>query len=421
MLNPFILLRGLSNNARILRAKQSSVRQVPLFKVFMSEEAVAAASEVLRSGYIGQGAQVDEFESEISSFLQVDYVLTTNSATSAESLVYYMLKEPSLYKLATPFDPVQQSDLIQWPGLQDGDEVLASPLTCTATNWPILNNGLNIKWVDTCPETLGPDLDDLKRKLSPRTKLISIVHWGGYPVDLRALYRIQRDCQAKYGFFPLIVEDCAHALGSKFEDKPLGSHGNIATFSFQAIKHVTSVDGGLLVAPSQDFYRRAKLLRWYGIDRESNRRDFRCEADIPEVGFKYHMNDVSAAIGRANLCQYQFISEGFRRSSDYYRKHLEDVPGLDLLQPLTNDRDFTPWLFSVAVERKHDFYKKMHDRGIVVSQVHERNDKHTCVKNYQSFLPSLDKICTTLICLPCGWWVNEEDLQYICDTIKEGW
>lgn len=387
----------------------------------MSDEAVDAASGVLRSGYIGQGKQVDNFERDISAFLQADYVLTTNSATSAEALAYYMLKEPALYKLATPFDPEQQSDLFQWPGLQDGDEVLASPLTCTATNWPILTNGIKIKWVDTCPITLGPDLDDLKRKLSPRTKLISIVHWGGYPVDLRALYKIQRECQAKYGFFPLIVEDCAHALGSKFEGKPLGSHGNLATFSFQAIKHVTSVDGGLLVAPSQEFYRRGKLLRWYGIDRESNRKDFRCEADIPEVGFKYHMNDVSAAIGQANLRSYDFISQGFRRCSDYYRTHLAGVHGIELLQPLTPDRDFTPWLFSLAADRKSDFYNKMHDRGIVVSQVHERNDKHSCVKAYQAFLPSLDKICASLICIPCGWWVNEEDMQYISDTIKEGW
>ena len=79
-----------------------------------------------------------------------------------------------------------------------------------------------------------------------------------------------------------------------FEGKPLGSHGNLATFSFQAIKHITSVDGGMIACLDQSFYRRAKLLRWYGIDRESNRKDFRCEADIAEVGFKYHMNDLSS-------------------------------------------------------------------------------------------------------------------------------
>jgi dTDP-4-amino-4,6-dideoxy-D-glucose/dTDP-4-amino-2,4-dideoxy-beta-L-xylose transaminase len=117
------------------------------------------------------------------------------------------------------------------------------------------------------------------------------------------LKEIQEKALRMYGFKPAIIEDCAHALGSKFNGKPLGSHGNICTFSFQAIKHMTSVDGGALVLPHKELYSRAKLLRWYGIDRESDRKDFRCEADIPEWGFKFHMNDVSAAIGMANLAE----------------------------------------------------------------------------------------------------------------------
>jgi dTDP-4-amino-4,6-dideoxygalactose transaminase len=387
----------------------------------MSSQAVDDAVEVLRSGYIGQGPRVEQFEYELSKFLNTDYVITTNSATSAESLIYHMLKKPSQIKFIDHFEPGDKAIEIDWPGLSVGDEVLATPLTCTATNWPIVSNNLSLKWVDTCPDSLGPDLDDLKRKLSPKTKLISIVHWGGYPVDLRKLREIQYDCHRKYGFFPLIIEDCAHALGSRFESKILGSHGNFSTFSFQAIKHVTSVDGGLLVVPDQNMFKRAKLLRWHGIDRESNRKDFRCEADIPEIGFKYHMNDVSAAIGLANLKHYDEISEGFRRCSDFYRSNLANIDGLEILQLPTSDRDVTPWLFSVNVKRKVDFYRHMNDSGIVVSQVHERNDKHSAVKMFGSFLPSLDKICAGLICIPCGWWVSDDDLNYICNTIKEGW
>ena len=92
----------------------------------------------------------------------------------------------------------------------------------------------------------------------------------------------------------MVVEDCAHTWGSTYHGTHLGTHGNTAVFSFQAIKHLTSGDGGLMVVPDDDLYRRGKLLRWYGIDREGDRADFRCEADVTEFGFKFHMNDIDA-------------------------------------------------------------------------------------------------------------------------------
>ena len=385
----------------------------------MSEEAIEASSLVLRSGYIGQGERVEALELALQAFVNNDLALTTNSATSAESLIYHLLKTPATFSTLSPFSSSRLE--IHWRGLSEGDEVLACPLTCTATNWPIVSNGISLRWVDTCRRTLGPDLDDLRRKLSPRTRIISIVHWGGYPVDLRAIYEIQNECFQLYGHWPLVIEDCAHALGSKIYGERLGSHGNICTFSLQAIKHVTSVDGGFACLNDQKLYNRFKLLRWYGIDRESNRKDFRCEADITEIGFKYHMNDVCAAIGLENLRHYQFINDGFSSCAKYYSEKLAGVPGLTLLQTDHNEREVNPWLFSLSVENKRDFYSMMHSKGIAVSQVHERNDKHSCVKQFRKILPNLDYLCDRLICIPCGWWVSPDDREYIVDTIKQGW
>mgnify|MGYP000371139010 CR=1 FL=1 len=199
--------------------------------------------------------------------------------------------------------------------LQEGDEVLTTALTCTATNWPIPANNLKIKWVDVDPKTLNLDLNDLRRKITSKTKVIMVVHWGGYPNDLDELKKIQRETKGLYGFEPMIIEDCAHAFGSTYKKEPIGSHGNICTFSFQAIKHLTTVDGGLLVCPNQKLYDRGKLIRWYGIDRNSNRKDFRCEADIKEWGFKFHMNDVCATIGIENL----------KKVDEVIRKHKENA------------------------------------------------------------------------------------------------
>jgi dTDP-4-amino-4,6-dideoxygalactose transaminase len=213
---------------------------IPLFKVFMADTAGEEVAKILNSGYIGQGPKVDEFENKLMDFFSRDYVLTLNSGTSGLHLALRLLK----------------NETQTWPGLEDGDEVLATSLTCTASNFPILSNNLNIKWVDVDPETLNMDLDDLARKITPKTKVIMLVHWGGYPNDLDRIKQIQDKCFEMHGFRPAVIEDGAHSFGSKYKGKYLGNHGNIVMYSLQAIKHITSIDGGLLLLPHKELYNR---------------------------------------------------------------------------------------------------------------------------------------------------------------------
>jgi len=304
--------------------------------------------------------------------------------------------------------------------LERDDEVLTSPLTCTATNWPILACGLKIKWVDINSNNLNLDLDDLERKLSPKTKAIMAVHWGGYPNDLNQLATIQDKCEKRYGHRPPIIEDCAHAFGSTFKNKPLGNHNNICVYSLQAIKHITSVDGGVIVLPNKTLYDKAKLLRWYGIDRENNKKDFRCEGNIPVWGFKFHMNDVNAAIGNENLKYAEQIISKHQANAGYYDKELESADGVTTLERAHN-RTSAFWIYSMLVENKSGFMNYMKEKNIIVSQVHERNDVHSCVKEYKTHLPMLDKTIPKLVSIPVGWWVTEEQREYIVDCIKQGW
>jgi dTDP-4-amino-4,6-dideoxygalactose transaminase len=240
-----------------------------------------------------------------------------------------MLKKPSVHSVGVDGYAVFES---KWPGIQDGAEILTTPLTCTATNFPILANHFKIKWVDIDPETLNMDLDDLARKITPKTKAIFIVHWGGYPINLDRLAEIQNQASRLYGFKPAIIEDCAHAMGSKYKGILIGTHGNICTFSLQAIKHITSGDGGLLFVPHDDLYKRGKLLRWYGIDRDGNRKDFRCEADIPEWGFKFHMNDVNATVGMCNFAHRDEIIKKHQENAAYYDQALKQLKACDNVQ-----------------------------------------------------------------------------------------
>ena len=390
---------------------------IPLFKVHMADSVFEKVNQVLKSGFIGQGPVVEEFEEYLKKHFRHDKILTVNAVTSAEHLALHMLKKPSTHTIGVNGYAMFDS---HWPGMVDGDEVLTTALTCTATNFPILANNFKIKWVDIDPETLNMDLDDLARKITPKTKVIFVVHWGGYPIDLDRLAEIQNQAYHLYGFKPAIIEDCAHAMGSKYKGKLIGTHGNICTFSLQAIKHITSGDGGILMLPHDELYKRGKLLRWYGIDREGNRKDFRCEADIPEWGFKFHMNDINAAIGLENFKCIDNIVGKHKDNAAFYDKELQNVPGLTLLKRHP-DRESAFWIYSILVERKDDFQRYMASKGIACSQVHERNDIHSCVKDYKSILPNLDKTTKNLSSLPVGWWVTKDDREYIVDCIKKGW
>lgn len=386
----------------------NQINPIPLFKVFMSDEAVNTVSNVLSSGYITQGPEVEKFEEVLKNFFNNDKVVTTNSATSGLHLIFHMLKE---YGLGEERIKIDSSE----------DHVLTTPLTCTATNWPILLNQIKLKWVDVNPENCNMDLNDLENKLNENTKAVLIVHWGGYPVDLLRLREIQDNFQKKYGFKFLIIEDAAHAFGTKTKKEIIGNTGNITSFSFQAIKHLTSVDGGCVNFNYEEDVERAKLLRWYGIDREENRKDFRCESDILNVGFKFHMNDVNAYIGRMN---FEPVTKNLlkihKNNGDFYNTNLKNVKDVELMS-YSSEWDVPFWIYTIKVKNRDSFMEHMKSRNIIVSRVHERNDKHTATKSYQTDLPLLESFIDEMVCIPVGWWVGESEREHIVKSIKEGW
>jgi dTDP-4-amino-4,6-dideoxy-D-glucose/dTDP-4-amino-2,4-dideoxy-beta-L-xylose transaminase len=374
---------------------------IPLFKVAMSDSAPALVEKVLLSGYIGQGQKVAEFERALAAKIGNPNVVTVNSATSGLHL--------ALHLVASNKDSAND----------DGGEVLTTPMTCTATNWPILANGLRIRWVDVDPATLNVDLDDLARKITPATRAIVLVHWAGYPVDLARLRSVLDRAEQTLGVRPMVIEDCAHAWGATYRGLPLGNHGNIAVFSFQAIKHLTCGDGGLMVVPDDELCHRARLLRWYGIDREGNSR-FMFKNDITEYGFKFHMNDINASIGLANLEHVGEILRAHRQNAAYFDAELSDVPGLELTER-SPDREPSFWIYTVKVDDRAGFMRKMDEAGVMVSQVHERNDIYSCVREYASVLPGLDSVSERMVSIPVGWWLSEDDRAHIVSTIKAGW
>lgn len=391
---------------------------IPLFKVFMSSTVPWRVGKVLESGYIGQGPEVEKFEGNLKKYFQNSNILTFNSATSALHLLYHLLKKKEDLTIVNPWGTPEKTF---WPGLTSEDQVITTALTCTATNWPILANNLQIKWADVNPRTLNISSESIINNLNERTKIISIVNWGGYAFDFDSLLDPLERFEKEYGFRPIIISDCAHSFGTLYKNEPISNYpGVISVYSLQAIKHITSIDGGFWVNPFFNLNKRGKLTRWYGIDREQPREDFRCEQNIEEWGFKFHMNDVCAAAGDENLLHAEEVLARNRRCAEVYDNTLKDINGVTLLQRNPKVKS-SFWLYTMLVERRNDFMKAMTSRGITVSRVHERNDIHTCVSQFKSELPALDFVTSSMICIPCGWWMTEDLLERVIKSIKLGW
>ena len=382
---------------------------ISLFKVFMSEDVIKPVNDVLMSGYITQGKQVEKYENELKKFIGTDKLLTINSGTAGLTLALRLLKK--------------KDETFDWPGFNDDTDVVLTPaLTCFATTCAILANNVKIRWLDTDLNTANIDLEDVKRKLNAHTKVIYLVHWGGMPVDLDELDKICTEHKSKFGFKPVVIEDCAHAFGAEFNGKKLSNHGNICVYSTQAIKHLTTGDGGIITLPNKSLYDRCKLLRWFGIDRDKRNykgKDFRLEHDIAEYGYKFHMNDLNATIGLHNLPYIPKLLEKMRNNGKYFDENLKDIEGIELMErnPKCNS---AYWLYTIRVlnGRKQEFIEKMKEAGIMTSQVHNRNDINSSVKEFEEVLPNLDILEKELVCIPVGWWLEEKDLKYIVEKIN---
>ena len=361
---------------------------IPLFKVFMPESVMEPLKKTLLSGYIGQGPKVDEFEAELVKWLGVERVLTLNSCTSALQLA------------------------LRLANVGFGDEVISTAMTCTATNVPILAMGAKIVWADIHPETGNIDPSAIEKKITKKTKAIVTVHWGGYPCDLDEIHEVAK----KHGL--KVIEDAAHAFGSLYKGKKIGSHSDFVCFSFQAIKHMTTVDGGALVCKDPAAHGRGKLLRWYGINREGSRKDFRCEEDVLEYGYKFHMNDVAAVIGLEQIKHVDGVIGRHRENADFYD---QEFAALKSVRPTFRAQDHRSafWIYTVLTDQKRKFMEYMTRQDIQVSSVHARNDTHAMFKEFRADLPRVAEFTKRMVCIPVGWWVNDTDRKKIASAVKD--
>jgi len=368
----------------------SGVREIPLFYPPKQdvEVMVQELRDTLESRWWGQGPKVDRFEKEFGNLLGNKYCAFVNSGTAALHLAYVLA------------------------GVKPKDEVIVPVLTCTATCHPILLLGAKPVFADIRTDTLTANPEDVEKKITDKTKAIVVVHLGGLVEDVKKFRQLSR----KYDI--PIIEDGAQALGAS----NIG-YGDFTCYSFQAIKHLTTGDGGMLVVKKASDYRKAKRLRWFDIDREAkanrkwqawDRRGITFDQEVP--GYKYQGNDIAASIGLAGLKTVQQTLTHRRILAAEYRKLLADCSAVEMLK----DGDTSNWLFMVKVKgNRDDFAEYLLTYGVDTNVAHIRNDIFKVFGGKRADLPGMNEIESQYICLPLNDWVNIEDVRYICKLVAE--
>ncbi|GAA4459960.1 DegT/DnrJ/EryC1/StrS aminotransferase family protein [Nemorincola caseinilytica] len=300
-------------------------------------------------------------------------------------------------------------------GIQAGDEVIAPVFTCTATNIPFLYMGATIRFADVEKGTLNIDVDHVKRLITPRTKAIVCVHYGGLPCNMDELHALAHE----HGL--IIIEDAAHALGATYKGKKIGEISHFTMYSFQAIKHVTTADGGMLLIKDRDLLEKAKRLRWFGIDRSAKQKGI-WENDITEIGYKYQMNDMAAAMGIAGLEEFNDTLALRRRLLARYFDNLKDLDGVKCVGEGYTDREHAAWMMTIIAERRIELQAHLRANGIESGQVHYRNDRYSIFGGrQQGAFPNMDKLEDSYLVLPLHTKMNETHVDRICDVMKKGW
>jgi perosamine synthetase len=300
--------------------------------------------------------------------------------------------------------------------VRSGDEVILPAQTFVASGLTILQQGAIPVFADIDYASGEISIESIKKKISKKTKAIMPVHWGGYPCDLEKIGELAKQYNLS------VIEDAAHALGATYKNIPIGAISHFTCFSFQAIKHVTTGDGGALCVNTMSAYERAISKRWFGINRakapvnELGERSY----NIVELGYKYHMNNYAAALGKANLQSYPNRLQKRLSVAAYYIKQLGGVGGISLFK-YAPDRQSAYWLFGFHVENRSGFVKALKDRNVMASVVHQRIDRNNIFGALSTDLEEQTRFDKTQINIPIHDGIDLEKAEYIVSAIKQGW
>jgi dTDP-4-amino-4,6-dideoxygalactose transaminase len=355
-------------------------------------EAEAVTRVLVEDGYLGMGKEVQAFEKEIAEFLGVpeDWVICVNSGTAALHLAVQAVTKP-------------------------GDEVLVQSLTFVATFQAISSAGAVPVACEATPDTITLDLEDARCRLSPRTKVVMPVHYASNPGPHDEIYAFAK----RHGL--RIVEDAAHAFGCWYQGKKIGGFGDIICFSFDGIKNITSGEGGAVVTGDPEVARRVRDARLLGVEKDTEKRyagQRSWEFDVHYPGYRYHLSNVLAAIGRVQLRRFPGeLAPARVHHARRYRQLLAEVPGLGLLN--TNLDEIVPHIQPVRVPNgRRDALRDFLRSGGIETGIHyQPNHRLSYFGGGGVSLPITERLYGELLSLPLHPLLSDQDVTWICDRV----
>lgn len=366
---------------------------IPVFRPCFDEAEVDAVREVLMSGWVGPGKKVETLEKNFAEYVGTRFALSMNSCSSALFAAMKIL------------------------GVEDR-EVVTTAQTFVATNHAILQNGGKPVFADIDPLTLNIDPDSVANRVTDDTAAIVVVHHGGHPCDMDPINEIANSQNIP------VVEDAAHAAGAKYKGRMVGSLGTIGCFSFHALKNMSTGDGGMLTTDDEQISERVKNLRWMGISLSTyerfrkNGRTRAWEYDIEEVGYKFHMNDLNAAIGIVQLGKLGSTNAARKEVAVQYRKAFKD---LDWVKPL-QEQDYAKsahHAFVVLVEDRDRLIEHLADRGIDAGVHYRPNHLYSVYEPYRRSLPITESLWTRMVTLPLFPGMTNEDVSEVIKAVRD--
>lgn len=368
-------------------------RSIPVFRPFHGDEEIEAVAEVLRSGWWGQGPKTAEFERRFAEFVHAPLAVAVNSATAALHLALLVA------------------------GVEGG-EVITSSLTFVSTNHAILYNKATPVFADVEPDTLNLDPDDIERKITPKTRAILPVHYGGHPADLDRIHELA----AAHNL--IVIEDAAHAAGSLYKGQPIGSLSPFTCFSFHPVKNLATGDGGMITLTNEEWDARLRRLRWVGINKDTwvrsrgkDASQYSWEYDVEEIGFKCHSNDIMSAIALVQLARLPQTNARRRDICALYNEGLRDLEWLQL--PVEREDVFSArHNYVVRCDRRNDLATWLREHGIATGMHYIPNHLHAVYRPYATMLPVVEREWVRLLTLPLFPALTDDDVVYIIDVIR---
>lgn len=368
---------------------------VPKFHI---SEILEEIQECLEKGWTGLGFKTIEFEGAWMKYTGLPYAHFVNSSTSGLHLAVYILKKKF--------------------GWEDGDEIISTPLTFVSTNHAILYEHLKPVFADV-DEYLCLDPDDIKKKITSRTRAIMYVGMGGNTGKLKQVEEICKQYNLK------LVLDAAHMAGTKYHRTHVGSEADVAIFSFQAVKNLPTADSGMVCFKEGELDDWVRKLSWLGISKDTysrfneNEGAYRWRYDVPDVGFKYHGNSIIASIG---LVQLKYLDEDNSRRNEIaslYDELLKENAMIKTI-PLAPCCYSARHLYQVLVPNRDSLMQHFYDNDIYPGVHYWDNTDYPMYAYARGTCPKAEEISKTVISLPLHLNLDNKDIKKVAEVLKAG-